>query len=103
MTTHRRATVADAATLSALAGETFLPAWHGTGVAAQLMTAVVALALSEGGQTLWLAHHPSNTRAERFYKRQGFTDTQVCLPFYLCGRIYEDTVLVRHPLTPPTP
>ena len=39
--------------------------------------------------------NPSNTRAERFYVRQGFTDTQVCLPFYLRGQIYEDTVLVR--------
>lgn len=73
----------------------FLPAWHGTGAAAQLMEAVVTLARDHSGQTLWLAHHPSNTRAERFYLRQGFTDTKVCLPFHLCGQIYEDTVLVR--------
>jgi len=81
----------------------FLPAWHGTGAAALLMEAVLALARAHGGQTLWLAHHPSNTRAERFYLRQGFTDTTICLPFHLCGRIYEDTVLVRPLTTAPAP
>jgi diamine N-acetyltransferase len=72
--------------------------WHGTGAAQQLLAEVIALAHSESLATLWLCHHPSNTRAERFYLRQGFTHTGIGHPFELEGKTYHDVVLT-HTLT----
>jgi diamine N-acetyltransferase len=69
--------------------------WHGTGAAQQLLEEVIAHALRHKVATLWLCHHPSNLRAERFYARQGFTETAVGLPFVLADRTYHDVVLVR--------
>ena len=70
-------------------------AWHGTGAAPQLLEAVITHAHRHEVANLWLCHHPSNLRAERFYTRQGFTHTGVGLPFVLAERTYHDVVLVR--------
>lgn len=70
-------------------------AWHGTGAAQQLLAFVVETATRHAAETLWLCHHPSNARAERFYLRQGFVETGVGLPFHLEGRVYNDVILVR--------
>jgi ribosomal protein S18 acetylase RimI-like enzyme len=48
-------------------------AWHGRGVAATLMAEVEAAARGRGGDTLWLGVWERNTRAQAFYRRQGFT------------------------------
>ncbi|MHB8838698.1 MAG: GNAT family N-acetyltransferase [Gemmatimonadaceae bacterium] len=47
-------------------------AWHGRGVAAPLMDAVLAEARQQGGDAAWLCAWEHNARALRFYSRQGF-------------------------------
>ena len=49
-------------------------AWHGQGVARQLMAACVATARARGGATVWLGVWERNARAIRFYTKHGFTD-----------------------------
>lgn len=49
-------------------------AWHGRGVAAQLMSACLRDAQERGGATLWLGVWERNARAIRFYTKQGFAD-----------------------------
>lgn len=48
-------------------------AWHGRGVAASLMRAVEAAAQARNARTLWLGVWERNTRAQAFYRKQGFT------------------------------
>jgi len=47
-------------------------AWHGRGVAAPLMDAVLDEARRQGGDAAWLCVWEHNARALRFYLRQGF-------------------------------
>lgn len=47
-------------------------AWHGRGVAAPLMDAVLGEARRQGGDAAWLCVWEPNARALRFYLRQGF-------------------------------
>ena len=47
-------------------------AWHGHGVAAELMDAVMLAAAEHGGDVAWLAVWEENGRAIRFYERCGF-------------------------------
>jgi len=49
------------------------PAWHGRGVAAELMAAAEGAARGHGAQTLWLGVWERNTRAQTFYRKHGFT------------------------------
>ena len=46
--------------------------WHGRGVAAALMKAVVQTAVGEGARTLWLGVWERNSRAQAFYRKHGF-------------------------------
>ena len=46
--------------------------WHGHGVAAALMKAVVEGALNDGAGTLWLGVWERNPRAQAFYRKHGF-------------------------------
>lgn len=46
---------------------------HGTGLAAQLLDRCVELAVAEHFDAIWLGTNQDNTRAIRFYQRQGFT------------------------------
>lgn len=46
--------------------------WHGRGVAAALMGAVLGAARARGARTLWLGVWERNARAARFYEKCGF-------------------------------
>jgi ribosomal protein S18 acetylase RimI-like enzyme len=45
---------------------------HGTGLAAELMTASIELARSRGVAGVWLGVNEHNARANRFYEKHGF-------------------------------
>jgi diamine N-acetyltransferase len=47
-------------------------AWHGQGVAAALMSALLALAAQQGGTRIWLGVWEHNPRAIAFYGKFGF-------------------------------
>ncbi len=47
-------------------------AWHGRGIAAPLMDAVLNEARRQGGDAAWLCVWEHNARAQRFYLGQGF-------------------------------
>lgn len=47
-------------------------AWHGQGVARDLMDAAIAAARGKGAQTLWLGVWERNARAAAFYEKYGF-------------------------------
>jgi ribosomal protein S18 acetylase RimI-like enzyme len=49
-------------------------AWHGRGLAAALMDAVVGEARTRGAQTVWLGVWERNARAIAFYRKCGFQD-----------------------------
>jgi ribosomal protein S18 acetylase RimI-like enzyme len=69
-------------------------AWHGRGVAADLMEAVIAEALKRGGQTLWLGVWERNARAIAFYRKHGFQDVG-SQEFVLGQDRQTDRVMVR--------
>jgi ribosomal protein S18 acetylase RimI-like enzyme len=45
---------------------------HGTGVAKRLMEATIAEAMEAEAASVWLGVNQQNTRANRFYEKQGF-------------------------------
>lgn len=49
------------------------PAFHGRGVAAQLMSAALEQARRDRHDSVWLGVSPTNARAAAFYRKQGFT------------------------------
>lgn len=49
------------------------PEWHGRGVAARLMQAVVDALTQRGASTAWLGVWERNPRAQAFYRKHGFT------------------------------
>ena len=49
-----------------------VPQAHGNGLAARLMDASVELARTSGASGVWLGVSSGNTRANRFYEKQGF-------------------------------
>jgi ribosomal protein S18 acetylase RimI-like enzyme len=49
-------------------------AWHGRGVAQELMAGAVAAARGRGAASLWLGVWERNPRAQAFYKKCGFVD-----------------------------
>jgi ribosomal protein S18 acetylase RimI-like enzyme len=49
-------------------------AYHGQGLAQQLMTAVLESAVRRGAATLWLGVWERNPRAQAFYRKYGFVD-----------------------------
>lgn len=72
-------------------------AWHGRGIAPQLMNAVLDAARERGADMLWLGVWERNPRARAFYRKSGFVDagTQT---FVLGTDLQVDRVMVR-PLT----
>ena len=46
--------------------------WHGSGLAQEMMDALVERAMAEGADSLWLGVWERNPRAIRFYERVGF-------------------------------
>lgn len=69
-------------------------AFHGLGLAAQLMAASVDMARERGGQTLWLGAWEKNPRAIRFYEKQGFVDVG-SHPFVVGTDVQTDRVMAR--------
>jgi GNAT superfamily N-acetyltransferase len=53
-----------------------LPAWEKRGIGKQLLHEAVEWLWSEGAKTIWLTTDP-HTRAEEFYRRQGWTQCGV--------------------------
>jgi diamine N-acetyltransferase len=70
-------------------------AWHGRGVARQLMDEVVAHSRRVGGRTLWLAVWQRNPRAIAFYLKYGFTRTGVCSWEQTPGALEDDLMMLN--------
>ena len=69
-------------------------AWHGQGIAGQLMRAVLEIAVDKGHQSVWLGVWERNPRAIAFYRKWGFVDvgTQA---FQLGTDVQTDRILMR--------
>ena len=75
-------------------------AWHGRGLAQQLMRAVVDEAVRIGARTLWLGVWERNARAIAFYRKHGFVDVG-SHPFVL-GRDVQTDRIMQRPVGPPS-
>jgi len=71
-----------------------LQAWHGTGLAHELMQDSIARADAMGAKVVWLGVWEHNPRAIRFYEKHGFT-TVGEQPFVLGKDPQRDLVMVR--------
>lgn len=71
-----------------------LPDGHGAGVSAALMTAALRCAADRGAACAWLGVNQENQRAQRFYRKQGFTVSGT-KTFRLGDRLEHDYVMVR--------
>lgn len=69
-------------------------AWHGRGVAGQLMQAVLREAAAAGATNIWLGVWERNPRAIAFYRKCGFVDVGAH-EFRLGTDIQTDRVMVR--------
>jgi ribosomal protein S18 acetylase RimI-like enzyme len=71
-----------------------LPAHHGSGVSTLLMDAALAAAADWGADCVWLGVNQKNQRAQRFYRKSGFTvnDTRM---FHVGAGIEHDYVMAR--------
>ena len=67
---------------------------HGRGVAGQLMNAAFAAAEARGAAGMWLGVNVENTRAQKFYLGQGFTEVGT-KRFQVGERLEHDLVLER--------
>lgn len=73
-----------------------LPAAHGTGAAAELMSSSLEWARSSGAAGVWLGVNQQNERAQRFYAKSGFE--RVGTKRFLVGGVYEDDFVLERPL-----
>ncbi|HEY9303814.1 MAG TPA: GNAT family N-acetyltransferase [Mycobacterium sp.] len=71
-----------------------LPDEHGSGTATALMNAALDEAAAWGASCVWLGVNQKNARAQRFYKRCGFTVNGV-RTFQLGAATEDDYVMVR--------
>jgi len=71
-----------------------LPDNHGSGVSTALMDAALAAAAEWGAGCVWLGVNQENHRAQRFYKKCGFTVNGTRI-FQLGGHDENDYVMVR--------
>jgi ribosomal protein S18 acetylase RimI-like enzyme len=74
-------------------------AWHGHGVAQELMRAVVSAARDRGATTLWLGVWERNQRAQAFYRKAGFED--VGAQVFVLGTDEQTDRVMRLQLQPP--
>jgi ribosomal protein S18 acetylase RimI-like enzyme len=72
--------------------------WHGTGVARDLMDALLAIAEAGGADAVWLGVWAQNPRARGFYRKFGFADAGEHA-FRFGDEIQTDVVMVR-PVSP---
>lgn len=70
------------------------PDHHGTGLAAELLTATLAHADAAGMTRTWLGVNQLNVRAQRFYAKHGFTSVGT-KRFVVGSRTEDDYVLLR--------
>ena len=68
-------------------------AWHGRGLAGELMDATVAAAAERGARTVFLAVWERNLRAIAFYAKRGFRDVG-SRPFQLGSDLQTDRIMV---------
>ncbi|OBK18348.1 GNAT family acetyltransferase [Mycobacterium asiaticum] len=71
-----------------------VPDFHGQGVAAMLMDAVLALTLDWGAPRVWLGVNQHNVRAQRFYTKSGFVVSGT-RTFQLGTHLEHDYVMTR--------
>jgi ribosomal protein S18 acetylase RimI-like enzyme len=71
-----------------------LPNHHGSGVSTALIDAALAAAAEWGTGCVWLGVNQKNERAQRFYKKSGFT-VNGTRNFQLGGHTENDYVMVR--------
>ncbi|MFD6896453.1 GNAT family N-acetyltransferase [Rhodococcus sp. NPDC060086] len=71
-----------------------LPGRHGTGVSKALMAAIVEIGRSRGHAGLWLGVNQQNSRARRFYAKEGF-DIVGERTFTVGSQLHEDFVMQR--------
>ena len=71
-----------------------LPAHHGSGVSTALMDAALAAAAEWGADCVWLGVNQKNQRAQRFYRKCGFT-VNGTRTFQLGAHVEHDYVMVR--------
>lgn len=71
-----------------------LPDFHGAGVAAALMEAVLGKAADWGARTVWLGVNQKNQRAQRFYAKSGFAVSGT-RTFRLGPHLENDYVMTR--------
>ncbi|UPK64097.1 GNAT family N-acetyltransferase [Rhodococcus pyridinivorans] len=71
-----------------------MPGHHGSGISAALMDAIVARAHTLGRVGLWLGVNQENTRARRFYEKQGF-EVVGRRTFVVGAQTHDDFVMQR--------
>ncbi|ORA31361.1 GNAT family N-acetyltransferase [Mycobacterium aquaticum] len=71
-----------------------LPERHGAGAAAALVAEALQLATTQGFSSVWLGVNQKNERAQRFYRKHGFT-VNGTKTFRLGAGIENDYVMVR--------
>jgi ribosomal protein S18 acetylase RimI-like enzyme len=71
-----------------------LPAQHGSGVSTLLMDAALAAAADWGADGVWLGVNQKNQRAQRFYRKSGFT-VNGTRTFHVGAGIEHDYVMAR--------
>ncbi len=75
-------------------------AWHGRGLAQDLMAAVLGEARAMTADALWLGVWEHNARAQAFYRRQGFSAFGAHT-FLLGEDAQRDVLMVRRRVDPP--
>jgi ribosomal protein S18 acetylase RimI-like enzyme len=71
-----------------------LSAQHGSGVSTLLMDAALAAAADWGADCVWLGVNQNNQRAQRFYRKSGFTVNNT-RTFHVGAGIEHDYVMAR--------
>jgi ribosomal protein S18 acetylase RimI-like enzyme len=71
-----------------------LASHHRSGASAELMQSAIAWAADSGAEAVWLGVNQNNERAQRFYRKHGFTTTG-SRRFRLGDSYEDDFVMVR--------
>lgn len=78
-------------------------AWHGQGVARDLLAVLSARCRQQHAETLWLEVRPSNTPARALYERLGFVEVGRRKGYYPAPEGREDAIVMRLALAPVAP
>jgi ribosomal protein S18 acetylase RimI-like enzyme len=80
-------------------GTFLLPAWRGRGIGRQLWSATEAFARAAGYRKLAIQVRASNTAAQAFYRRLGFTECGRLTRQVIIDGIEDDEVIMEMPLS----